>query len=84
MERESTISQVCNDLIGTCSMQGIEAHLEDAGITMLTMPELQQIDSIVFDCKTCGWFCSADEINDYDDDWHCDSCAEGDDNASNC
>lgn len=54
-------------LIGTCHMSDPE-WMED-----LSIEELREVDSIVFSCEQCGWWCDADECNE-DDGWFCNDC----------
>lgn len=34
----------------------------------------QELDTLVFECFECGWWCSIDELHDTDEGQKCDDC----------
>lgn len=57
-------------LIGSA---GMGSENPDEWLAELSIEELREVDSIVFNCEGCNWWCSADECNE-DDGWYCDDC----------
>lgn len=42
----------------------------------LTKEQAEQLDSEVFECACCGWWCSSDEAHDESGELICDQCEE--------
>jgi len=67
---------IIDDLRGTCKSlsEVCEAH----GVDELTMADHETIDSELFLCVECEWWCAWDELSMHasDGDDVCDECAE--------
>lgn len=68
------IHKLIDSLRGTCTT--IEEHLPDnMEWSDLTTSDHEAIDSNIFLCEECGWWCDIDEQKD---DEKCTDCAEDD------
>lgn len=59
MATNAQIHELADDLQGTC--QTLEQVQERLGIGELTVADHQYLDSLVFLCDRCGWWCEACE-----------------------
>lgn len=71
------IDELCDILQGTCESLGtkLEQMYPDMVEEDLTTDELFKIDSTVFLCETCGWWCEISEMAD-NGEWICQECAD--------
>lgn len=79
-EVQDAARRVAEALTGTC-MDTVEQHLEALGLPeeLKDEPAFEKaLDSHVFSCDGCGWWCGADELNNdgEDGDQLCDQCDE--------
>lgn len=42
----------------------------------MTKGECDELDMLVLECETCGWWCDASEITEVDGENRCESCLE--------
>lgn len=68
-------NKLTEDLQGTCKT--IDDNLPDGmEFTDLTSQDHVIIDTQVFCCEQCGWWCEISEQNKNDGDYICDDCYE--------
>lgn len=70
------IDEIIETLQGTCMSlnEGIQTILgEEAEFDDLTDEELEHIDSEIFLCESCGWWCELSEMSD-EDEGNCQDC----------
>lgn len=67
------LSQLVNDLLGTCKTP--DEFLPE-GMTWedLTADDHAKIDSEIFECASCGWWCENDELNEVGSEQYCNDC----------
>ena len=65
------IHDIAEDLRGTCQ------DINEEKFGELDSGDLAEIDSLVFECEQCGWWCGTDEMSS-DIDQVCDECRESD------
>lgn len=56
-------------LTGTTGFNGDQDEIEE-----LTLEECKELDSLVFNCVACNWWCDAEECNEDEAEWVCDEC----------
>lgn len=73
------VLKIAGMLIGQCQVSMDQAIEEVTGEELVTCPHefLLSIDERVFCCDGCGWYCSADELNNDSDEQLCEDCANG-------
>lgn len=73
---DEVLDKVIEDLRGTT--QGLNEALAPFGINEedLTVADLQYIESEIFLCAGCGWWCPTHEQHEVDDEFFCDDCYE--------
>jgi hypothetical protein len=62
-----TPQELADDLIGTANFCTPDEELHGEG-------DLQEFDMLAFECDCCGWWCSADELNNEGERNLCDDC----------
>ena len=62
------IQEQIEELQGTCDTLDTE---------MWSIEELQELDNVIFQCATCGWWCDIGDQGETDDgEMHCTDCCE--------
>ncbi len=74
-ERRVILDNIIQDLRGTC--QVLEEVAEYWGAGELNLLDLQYIESEIFLCCNCGWWCELCEQHEVDGEFICDDCYEG-------
>lgn len=71
-----TAEQIADELQGTCtSLQAVLERHEMEGAEN-DQDFCYRLDSLVFECLQCSWWCEVSEMTDDPDyDWCCDDCA---------
>lgn len=76
------IEILINNLRGTCnSMEQVmdDLYPEMDWMVDATKEELEGLDSEIFQCEECGWWCEQHEMcDDNSGDWVCRDCRPGD------
>lgn len=75
-ERRNILDNIIQDLLGTC--QVLDEVAAYWGIDELTLADIQYIESDIFLCVGCGWWCDLSEQH-YDEEPLCDDCWEATD-----
>lgn len=76
-ERAKLLDNIISDLLGTC--QSLEKVSQDWEAGELSIDDLAYIESEIFLCDNCGWWCETCEAHD---SWFgevCDDCYREDD-----
>ena len=73
-ERIDILNEIIRDLLGTCQILDAVAH--EHGIDDLTTEDLLFIETEIFCCSNCGWWCEVCEAHDDNGDTLCDDCYE--------
>ncbi len=71
-DRQDLLDKIIADLRGTC--QNLEEVAEYWKAGELSLADLQYIESEVFQCEGCGWWCSTWEQHDTGYGILCDDC----------
>lgn len=58
-ERVDILDSIIEELRGTCKI--FEVVVEENGIEELTSEDLEYIESWIFPCINCGWWCDRGE-----------------------
>lgn len=74
--KSERVKEIADRLRGTTGYNG---HIDD--IEDLTTEECKELDSMVFCCEGCNWWCDAEECNE-DDGWFCNECIKDHDFAA--
>lgn len=74
-DRMEILDRIIQDLRGTCQVLDEVAAYWGAG--ELSIEDLQYIESEIFLCEGCGWWCELCEQRMTDDGPLCSDCAEG-------
>lgn len=74
-DRMEILDRIIQDLRGTCQVLDEVAAYWGAG--ELSIEDLQYIESEIFLCEGCGWWCELCEQHMTDDGPLCSDCAEG-------
>lgn len=79
---DEQVRTIIEDLVGTC-LTSVSQEVMDLGLDPdeMTERDWDAIDSEIFECDICGWWCSTDELNDTDNGMICDNCAEDYENS---
>lgn len=72
LERMAILQDIISDLVGTCGIldEVAKAH----GIDDLTISDLAFIETEIFCCSSCGWWCEVCEGHEVDGETVCDDC----------
>lgn len=70
-EMDAKAREAANHLLGSC--ESLDAHYEDFSDDATFCAVL---DSLVFECTGCGWWCEIGECNDHPEsgEWVCVEC----------
>lgn len=68
--KEARAREVAHDLEGTCKNLADEATEDEMKSAVFTA----ELDRLVFECQSCGWWCNVEE--EYNEDGLCDDCCE--------
>lgn len=72
-ERKQLLDKIVADLRGTCQDIDEVADYHSAG--ELTIDDLEYIETWVFLCEGCGWWCDVGEMRENEDGEHvCEDC----------
>lgn len=74
-DADEIAEKVAYDLQGTCN--SLLSQLEKIDREDLEMNDqfCARLDSMVFECSTCNWWCEVSEMtNDPEHDWNCTDC----------
>lgn len=65
------IEKLANELEGTCG--SLDDALQRQGLTIDEVPTevMLELDNLVMECGSCGWWCEASEV---DEDANCRDC----------
>lgn len=77
-EQDAKIRTVIDNLRGTSS-GSLDSECEAVGLSS-GMEVTAAVDSAIFSCTQCGWWCEIDEESSEDfglDEWTCLQCCEG-------
>jgi hypothetical protein len=67
--RSERVKEIADRLRGTTGYNGDVDDIED-----LTIEECKELDSQVFNCTRCNWWCDGEECNEHEGEWVCDEC----------
>ena len=71
------INVIIDDLRGTCKSidESVESNYPGMEYSDLTTEDFEKVDSEIFECTQCNWWCDQDECKeDESGQWVCEGC----------
>lgn len=75
--RRMILDEIIQDLLGTC--QVMDNVASSHGIAELTFEDIRYIESEIFLCESCGWWCDVCEHHGETGESLCDDCFDATD-----
>jgi hypothetical protein len=73
-DMEALTRQIADDLIGTCNSLAVALEHRDADGVENDITFCAALDSLVFCCEGCDWWCGIEELNNDTGNERCDDC----------
>ena len=73
---DKQLETLISDLLGTCQSLEEACLANDFDNDWLTQKQLNYLDSQIFLCDQCSWWCSTAELENYGDGDLCVDCSE--------